>query len=221
MPTIGSSYRTPYKHWMLDVILGNIIGALPHLSWMHGPLHLIDLCAGDGQAADSSPQIFRKHASVHIERGYAAQLDCVEKDQSSFEQLRRMAQGFSWMHVHYQDATDWLWTQRHTRTQPVFLFVDPNHIQDIPFIPNLLHELAPSAIVLVTLGCNVGGMKRLPPDLRKEWFPRVNQFLLPMLPRQLTVNNGPISCGFRKSGVKSMPRWRRINPRRTLGRRAR
>jgi hypothetical protein len=64
--TVGTSSRTPFKHWLLNHMLGRIVGALSSGRTPCNPvLTVVDMCAGDGlsygESAQSSPAIIAKH----------------------------------------------------------------------------------------------------------------------------------------------------------------
>jgi len=54
-----------------------------------------------------------------------------------------------------------------------FIYNDPNHIEDWCLTPQLLNTVPKFTTSLSTLGCNVGGLKRIDLDRRREWFHRV------------------------------------------------
>lgn len=56
----------------------------------------------------------------------------------------------------------------------VFLYNDPNHIEDWCLSEQLVRSLPRLTTSLSTLGCNVGGMKRLEIGKRRQWFDRVD-----------------------------------------------
>lgn len=58
--------------------------------------------------------------------------------------------------------------------QAVFIYNDPNHIEDWCLTPQILASAPKFTTSLSTLGCNVGGMKRLDLDKRELWFDRIN-----------------------------------------------
>lgn len=87
----GRSHRTPYKHWLLNALLGKINGALStRKCFAKPPLHCVDLCAGDGKVTDehqASPIIFQKHARHKFGRANRMTVDLIEKDQNTYISL--------------------------------------------------------------------------------------------------------------------------------------
>lgn len=62
MATTGRSSRTPYKHWILDSLLGKVvgitsIGSFRHKNrgWYKTPLKIIDLCVVGSQTSTVQP----------------------------------------------------------------------------------------------------------------------------------------------------------------------
>jgi len=52
----------------------------------------------------------------------------------------------------------------------VFIYADPNNIDQLPITPDLMKGLTPYTLFLITLGCNVGGLKRVDLEHRSKWF---------------------------------------------------
>jgi hypothetical protein len=52
----------------------------------------------------------------------------------------------------------------------VFIYADPNNIDQLPITPDLMKGLTPYTLFLITLGCNVGGLKRVDREHRSKWF---------------------------------------------------
>ena len=59
-----------------------------------------------------------------------------------------------------------------------FIHADPNLITDLPIIERLLKNSPYFTTTLTTLGCNVGGLKRIPHGKRAEWFYRMDEVLM-------------------------------------------
>jgi hypothetical protein len=182
---VGRSSRSVYKHWVLDTHLGKIVGALStgKTPARANPLLCVDLCAGDGGSADeydqSSPAIIHKHCEWLASRDggrYSAQSIFYEKSEFTFGKL-------------VSRLSDWPTHERHRRdvirgdakefsfskqlpNQAVFVNCDPNSVSDLPnaeFAERLAAQLTPTTTMAVTLGCNVGGLKRMPLEDRKPW----------------------------------------------------
>lgn len=59
------------------------------------------------------------------------------------------------------------------RNASCFIYNDPNHIEDWSLTPEFLQNCPKFTTSLSTLGCNVGGLKRIEEGKRREWFIRV------------------------------------------------
>lgn len=59
------------------------------------------------------------------------------------------------------------------RNATCFIYNDPNHIEDWSLTPEFVSNCPRLTTSLSTLGCNVGGLKRIEEDKRREWFMRV------------------------------------------------
>ena len=175
---VGSSAeRTPYKHALLNALLGKILGASSRLSWLSDNL-LIDACAGDGRSnawsGTSSPLLFCHHANLAKKP-----TRCVMIEKSNYEwmilesligeiDIRKIVQV---LHGDYRSREI---AQQIGRCRPFtncFLHIDPNHANDVGKIEHLYNNvLSEYLLMLVTLGCNASGIKRLPLEQRREWF---------------------------------------------------
>lgn len=59
------------------------------------------------------------------------------------------------------------------RDASCFIYNDPNHIEDWSLTADFLRNCPKFTTSLSTLGCNVGGLKRIDEGKRREWFIRV------------------------------------------------
>lgn len=73
------------------------------------------------------------------------------------------------LHSNSQDLT----TPGIYRNAACFIYNDPNHIEDWSLTAEFLKGCPKFTTSLSTLGCNVGGLKRIDEDKRREWFSRV------------------------------------------------
>lgn len=196
MSKVGRSSRTPYKHWVLDSHLGKICGSLStgKVPAIASPLICIDLCAGDGhrnEFHECSPFIIMKHCEwLHRSNSRCtAKSVFIEKDASTYETLIDNSAKYvtctefrkRW--ANNKDSNSLLHSARflnldarqirinapHER-QAVFINCDPNSIAELPCAPQLVASLTPMTTMTITLGCNTGGLKRMPLDKRQEWF---------------------------------------------------
>jgi hypothetical protein len=59
------------------------------------------------------------------------------------------------------------------RDAACFIYNDPNHIEDWSLTAEFVRNCPKFTTSLSTLGCNVGGLKRIEEGKRREWFTRV------------------------------------------------
>jgi len=190
---VGRSSRTPAKHYLLDSMLGKVAGVLSlsspsvpcRITWNH-PLICVDLCGGDGlknDDHDASPVIMNKHCVWLANRGRRAKLTVFEKASNIFEQLE---QNCSWMSkeivtLTHGDSREYVLPPL-AETQAAFIHCDPNNVDQIPLTRPFVAGFNKYTTYLVTLGCNVGGLKMVPQDKRSVWFDYV-KMLIEVLPR--------------------------------------
>lgn len=74
-----------------------------------------------------------------------------------------------YLHANAQDARP----PGINRNASCFVYNDPNHIEDWSLTPAFVQNCPKFTTSLSTLGCNVGGLKRIEEDKRREWFIRV------------------------------------------------
>jgi len=178
--TVGRSDRTPFKHWILDSQLGRIVGVLslrsPKVNAKPCPFHVIDLCAGDGHsdhASECSPAIINRHVQWLASHNLRVQATYIEKAERAFQCLRNNIGDPPHSDFLHQDAREFRFSKT-ANHQAVFIHADPNHVADMPISKELAESLTDYTTFLMTLGCNVGGIKRLPQEQRNEWFRYVN-----------------------------------------------
>jgi hypothetical protein len=175
----GRSSRTPFKHWVLDTHLGKISGVLSSgnrtVPAIPNPFLCVDLCAGDGTETaehQSSPRIIAKHCNWMAKRGMRVQCVLIEKHAATFESLEANMNELDIAFpcdLRNADAKSYTFTPS-CEKQAVFINCDPNSIADLPFSETLARALTPTTTMTLTLGCNVGGLKRLKREQRQEWF---------------------------------------------------
>lgn len=168
-----SDSRTPLKHWILNQQLGKLVGSLSTgLTPARPPFAVFDLCAGDGetQGGASSPSIIVKHGHHAYDRGVPYYAFLVERAPATFEQLKANLSPLpAWVRAECMDARE-IRVKNVGNNQAVFIHADPNSIADWPISRGLLDSLTPTTTVLATMGCNVGGLKRLPAASRADWY---------------------------------------------------
>lgn len=182
--SVGVSSRTPYKHWLYRSMLGKMVGAAATGKTPCGDtIKVIDLCAGDGaQTGDdpmsSSPAIADRHMTSkfpmsHRLRNRTAYL--FERETTTFARLQERFGGRSHMVLHHTDSKGiTLRDINAQRGQGVFVYADPNSISTLPVTEDLIGSFTDTTLFLMTLGCNVAGVKRIAVEERIGWMDIVN-----------------------------------------------
>lgn len=197
---VGRSSRTPFKHWVLNSHLGQICGVLAKgnakCPAKPNPFLCVDLCAGDGtdlveqdrsilfpecdpnkkQKSTCSPGIISHHCDWLAKQGFRAQSVMIEKHSATFESLEQNMSLKPCLHsrtLRNDDARNFVF-QPSAENQAVFINCDPNSIADLPFSERLAKSLTKTTTITLTLGCNVGGLKRLTKEKRQEWYDYMN-----------------------------------------------
>lgn len=177
---VGRSSRTPFKHWVLDKHLGKVCGVLSvgsrSVPAVANPFLCVDLCAGDGVVTDehqSSPSIINRHCNwLHGRNGCSAKATFIERHEATFDELYRNVKSVECCHevdLVCGDSRDFFLEPR-SRSQAIFVNCDPNSIADMPLAKPFALSLTPSTTMTMTLGCNVGGLKRMPLENRLAWY---------------------------------------------------
>lgn len=183
-----SDTRTPGKHALLDKVLGREAGVVSRTPpFKSSPWVVVDLCAGDGRddqaSGTCSPRIMLRHASWLRRQGNRAHVLLIERNDSTYDILRDNVRVGADDRIICADSREpgtvplGLWT----RNSAVFVHNDPNSIKDFALSGNLIANLPRHTTTLSTLGCNVGGLKRLDPAERRAWFDHV-QRVITMMP---------------------------------------
>lgn len=171
-----SKSRTPIKHQAFNSLLGMIVGAASTgKTATNGVVVVVDLFAGDGQPSEesttSSPAIIAKHLQfeklhplsraylfelqettfnvLHSRYGDNEKLTLINADSSIFDTRD------TWYGIDARDA--------------VVIHADPNCIAHLN-IDLLLNNFPVFGTFMITMGCNVGGLKRKPEKEREEWY---------------------------------------------------
>lgn len=177
-----STGRTPFKHFLLKAIVGQLVGVLGTQSskvpCKANPFLAVDLCGGDGHEPtdgthQASPIILHKQCEwLRNKRGLQSFLDIIEKDEYTFEQLeincRDLTTG-GWMRLLKGDAREYTLPLLKS-DQAAFVHCDPNNVASMPLTGPFVESWNKYTTYLVTLGCNVGGLKRLSLEDRRQWF---------------------------------------------------
>lgn len=193
-PSVGTSNRTPFKHWILDQHIGQVVGVgwqdRPWPNFRDFPLLVVDLCAGDGVCVDgehqSSPFILHKHCWHAMNppanpkfRPFSVDLRLIEASAMTFDQLKKSIEGYEKRvecQIIHADARMVDYSAAHP-SQPCFINADPNNVDQLPIPADLNARITPATTFTVTLGCNVAGLKRLEFEKRAVWFDYINILL--------------------------------------------
>jgi hypothetical protein len=171
-----STSHTPLKHKFLNAELGRIVGVLQKripAVFAVEPIIIVDYCAGDGEESvespDSSPAIIVKHSHF---KDLKSEVYLCEKSPHTFKLLQdNYGSLATCLNI---DSSEFNLTEKLTvPNQAVFLFADPNNVEQLPVNDNFINALTPTTTMLLTLGCNVGGLKRLTEEGRRKWFDKV------------------------------------------------
>jgi hypothetical protein len=147
---------------------------------------MVDLCGGDGLKTDNhdaSPLIMFHHCKELSKKGKATRLEVIEKMPNTFEQLQINC---GWMPpeivtLTHGDSSGYR-LPKLAETQAAFVHCDPNTVDQIPLSRPFVAGFNRYTTYLVTLGCNVGGLKMTTADKRSKWFDYV-EMVTEVLPR--------------------------------------
>lgn len=194
--TVGKSGVTPTKHFLLDRLLGQEAGvyAKGGLPWCDKAVW-VDLTAGDGQPTrqqkpenSCSAGIFTKHASFVATKEKPLEVGFFEKNTNTHAKLTENLNS-TWFPkypaaqnvVQTFNVDSALFTLSVSDSTACFLVNDPNSIDDWAFTADLLRSAPPFTRTLTTMGCNVGGLKRVlidSPELSNKWRDNIEMLYL-------------------------------------------
>ena len=184
---VGKSGVTPCKHDLLNKLLGREVGTLKANKLGIGDYLIVDLTAGDGVPYTGkefrkgcSPGIILHHAEYLATQTHVqANVLLLEKQEATYLELvanikdqQPNFKGYALLNAFCCDSKSWDFSE--SPADAAFLYNDPNHIEDWCLTPEMLASAPKFTTSLSTLGCNVGGMKRLDLDKRELWFDRIN-----------------------------------------------
>ncbi len=195
---VGKSHRTPFKHFLLNALLGREAGIFSHCpNKTHAradPWHVIDMNAGDGDGELSSPGVIAKHAIYARGYGVPVRVTLIERAEATFHRLLGnvpvredgyplltggwLSRGFpcQWELFECLHLDSRLYrVPREHEHQAVFVHSDPNSLADWCLTPEVIETFTETTTMLATLGCNVGGLKRLSAEERIGWFDHVSR----------------------------------------------
>jgi len=99
----------------------------------------------------------------------------VERDKNTYSRLIAKNYNAIMLNVDAREITEPPITVK--RDSAMFIHADPNHVEDWPVSAELLRNSPNFTTLLATLGCNVGGIKRLPRTERQRWFGWIDELL--------------------------------------------
>lgn len=172
-------------------MLGKVIGAASSGKAMcNGTILVLDMCAGDGVESEgerlsTSPAIAYHHMTSVFPNSHKLNRTCYlyERELLTFEKLESKFGQKREMILNNADSKGV--TLRDIEAKPddcVFVYADPNSISTLPITEDLVDSFTDTTLFLMTLGCNVGGVKRLPIDERHRWNDVVTMLLARMKP---------------------------------------
>lgn len=184
---VGKSGVTPCKHDLLNKLLGREVGTLKANKLGLGTYMIVDLTAGDGVPyagktfrKGCSPGIILHHAEYLVAQTYVhSNVLLLEKQVSTWLELLANIKNQQDLNTDILVSTLCVDSKSYDfmeleNTDAAFIYNDPNHIEDWCLTPEILAKAPKFTTSLSTLGCNVGGMKRLDLDKRELWFDRIN-----------------------------------------------
>jgi len=189
---VGRSSRTPVKHFLLNALVGKICGVLTSgkAPCKANPFYTVDLCGGDGFEPEdgshkASPKVLFKHCNwLRSNHGKESFLDVIEQQAFTYEKLTQNCDYMiphGWVRLLNGDARSFV-LPRLKSDQAAFVHCDPNKVSDTPLTGPMVDSWNRYTTYLVTLGCNVGGLKRSCVDDRMQWKSYVD-LLCSRLPR--------------------------------------
>ena len=187
---VGKSKVTPCKHDLLNSLLGREAGVMKGNPMGFNSYGIVDLTAGDGVPYGSeftrgcSPGVIMKHSKwIAQHTSVIPKILFIEKQEVTYERLRaNLEQGFESLDLgQFGDRIRMRTACMNSKefkfqsnaVDAAFIYNDPNHIEDWCLTPQLLNTVPKFTTSLSTLGCNVGGLKRIDLGRRREWFHRV------------------------------------------------
>lgn len=184
--SVGKSNRTAFKHSLLDMLLTREVEILsqhlknPIYISPSSPYQIIDFCTGDGSDTSeygSSSKIIINHLKILKKNKIYCKVILLEKDKNAYDKLRKnlnehyKREDLYTVDIKYIDAKDYEIEIANSR-QGIFCNIDPNHMNDFPINKRTIEKLSRSktTTMLISMGCNVGGLKRLSENERYAWF---------------------------------------------------
>lgn len=184
---VGKSGVTPCKHDLLNKLLGREAGTLRANRLGLTSYLTVDLTAGDGIpyigkefCKGCSPGITLHHLKYIYSQTdvYCAALMLEKQRETWLELVANVKQNTQLdqelpLKILCADSKSYDFVEL-SQVDAAFIYNDPNHIEDWCLTPEILAKAPKFTTSLSTLGCNVGGLKRIDLDRREVWFQRIN-----------------------------------------------
>lgn len=180
--TVGTSERTIGKHTLLNRILGREVGIIAmdkaRPSFLAKEFTILDLCAGSGTpspfSGESSTSIIEKHVK-HLQRfNVKNNIMFCEKDPATFAKLKQSYPEWA-INIDSNEIKEIPFEI--SKNSAVFIQCDPNNVNQICISQELLEKTTSFTTILITMGCNVCGLKMLSFEKRKSWYEKLAQIL--------------------------------------------
>lgn len=164
-------------------MLGKMVGAAATGKTPCGDtIRVLDMCAGDGAETgrdpySSSPAIVDRHmTSIFPGSNRLRRIAYLyERETTTHARLLLRYGGRPHMQIRHNDSRGMTLADIGEKSSDgIFVYADPNSVSTLPVTPELIQSFTPTTLFLMTLGCNVGGIKRLPIDDRKKWLEVIN-----------------------------------------------
>ena len=182
---VGRSSRSHNKHRWIEWFIYNCCAAIASgsdkIGWLKLPIWVIDCCAGDGIYTDhvytSSPRIIVEHGNRCVKANIPFRATFIEKDKNTFLQLQKNLAAMNPLFPYECLNMDvQQYEVKAIKNQAILLLSDPNAL-DINAMPKDWETTLPdSMLAFITLGCNVGGLKRMEIEKRQLWFDHILTF---------------------------------------------
>ena len=180
----ASEDRTLYKHILFSAELGRQAGVIRWSPKGSIPvirdMHVIDLCAGDGAGTEFSPYTSPGIIAHHFDDkkglsyGVKKHATLYEKAPGTFSRLQQIYGHRRDFTLINDDAANFRVAPTHPN-QAIFVYADPNALSQIPLNSGMINSFTPYTTFMATLGCNVGGVKRLTKDRRDKYIAVIDE----------------------------------------------
>jgi len=182
----ASEDRTLYKHLLFSAELGRQAGVIRWSPKGTIPvirdMHVIDLCAGDGIGTEFSPHTSPGIIAYHFDHakglatGVTKHATLYEKSAGTFSRLSEIYGHRKDFTLINDDASSFRVKPTHPN-QAIFVYADPNALSQLPINNSMIESFTPYTTFMATLGCNVGGVKRLTKERRDKYIEVIDKLV--------------------------------------------